>query len=307
MSQNKDKQSKFETKFNLSELYSLDDLKKLFKIFPELSNLCIFTHKSNISPIAKVKTFTIDNSESFKLSNSITKINKFIFFKTIFLKLKSYFEANESFIFMKTISIFLNEFKNMEKYLISNEKNSKNKNRNEQKSESKHENDNKFCIKFEKVKKQNFKRNIIKKAVYTKNNGSSTINPNTSYNSNIFNPYETFTSKKNRVYFKIFDNPSKKDNKTEIQSYTARNEKYNFNNNDLNKTERKISNINLTLSNTKRFDHKKKIVKTKTSAELGLKIYIDSNNNSSAHTHNFSTNFETINFKNNLKEFNTIN
>ena len=173
MSQNKDKHNKYETKFNLSELYTFDDLKKLFKIFPELSNLCIFTHNSNISPIAKVKTFTNDNSESFKLSNSITKINKFLFFKTILLKLKSYFEVNESFIFMKTFSIFLNEIENMEKFLISNAHTSKNKSKNEQKNESKHENDNKFCIKFEKVKKQNFKNNISKKVVYTKNNGSS--------------------------------------------------------------------------------------------------------------------------------------
>ena len=308
MSQNKDKHNRYETKFNLSELYSLDDLKKLFKIFPELSNLCIFTHNSNISPIAKVKTFKSDNSESIKLSNSITKINKFKFFKIIFLKLKSYFEVNESFIFMKTLSIFLNEFENMEKFLISNAHTSKNKSKNGQKNESKHENDNKFCIKFEKLKKQNFKNNINKKAVYTKNNGSSNINPNASYNnSNIFNPYETFSSKKNRVYFKVFDNLSKKDNKNEIQSFMAKNGKYDLKYNDLNKTERKISNINLSLSNSKKYEIKKKIVKTKTSAELGLKIYIDSNNNASAHSHNFSTNFETINFNNNLKEFNTIN
>jgi len=307
MSQNKDKHNRYETKFNLSELYSLDDLKKLFKIFPELSNLCIFTHNSNISPITKMKTFTIDNSESIKLSNSITKINKFIFFKTIFMKLKSYFEVNESFIFMKTLSIFINEIENMERFLISKVRTSKNKSKNEQKSESKHEDDNKFCIKFEKVKKQNFKNTINKKVVYTKNNGSNIINPNSSYNSNIFNPYETFSSKKHRVYFKVFDNPAKKDNKTEIQSYMKKNEKNDSKHSNLNKTERKISDINLSLSNSKKYDLTKKIVKTKTSAELGLKIYIDSNNNTSSHTHNFSTNFDTITFNNNLKEFNTIN
>ena len=87
----------------------------------------------------------------------------------------------------------------------------------------------------------------------------------------------------------------------------TKNEKYDLKDSDLNKTERKISNINLSLCNSKKYEVKKKIVKTKTSGELGLKIYIDSNNNTSAHSHNFSTNFETINFNNNLKEFNTIN
>ena len=68
-----------------------------------------------------MKTYIIDNSENIKKSNGITKINKFLFFKTIFMKLKSYFEINESFILMKTLSIFLNEIENMEKYLIWNE------------------------------------------------------------------------------------------------------------------------------------------------------------------------------------------
>jgi len=50
---------------------------------------------------------------------------------------------------------------------------------------------------------------------------------------------------KNRVYFKLFEN-QKKENKTEINSFSSKNEKNKDIN--LNKTERKISEINLALS-----------------------------------------------------------
>lgn len=118
MSQMKENNIQYETKFNLSELYSLDDIKKLFKIIPELSNLCKYTYNSNISSISKSNTFTSDYSESTKFSNNITKINKFSFFKVILLKLKSYFEVNESFIIMKTLSLLLKEIECIEKLMI---------------------------------------------------------------------------------------------------------------------------------------------------------------------------------------------
>ena len=105
----KENKTQYETKFILSELYSLDDLKKLFKINPELFNLCKNAYNSIISSISKPNTFIIDYSESTKFSNNIAKINKFSFLKLILLRLKSYFEINESFIIMKTLTLLLKE------------------------------------------------------------------------------------------------------------------------------------------------------------------------------------------------------
>ena len=300
MSQFKDKNFRYETRINLLELFSLDDLKKLIRIIPELSNL--FTPSQNtFSPINKSKTFCVENPENIKLSKYHKRINKFTFFKIIISKLKSFFEVNESFIIMKTLSIIIKEIENMEKYFTNSTSHSKKKIKNEQKSESKHENIYKNCIKYEKVKKQNFKNSTTNRTIISKNNGTNI--PNSTFLNNVSNHYETLTNKKNRVYFKLFEN-QKKENKTEINSFSSKNEKNKDIN--LNKTERKISEINLALSKLKKFKIQKKFLKTKTSSELGVKIYIDSND-SSTHSHNFSTNFDSINLNNNLREYNTIN
>ena len=308
MSKGNDKSIKYDLKFNLLEMFTMDDLNKLFKIVPELSSVCTSIQNSSILPISGSKTSSIDDPEGTNLSNYQTKINKFTFFKIIISKLKLYFEINESFILMKALSIILKEIMKIENYfMMKNDKNdnlSKNKVKAEQKSESKHENNQKLCIKYEKIKKQKFKNTITNKAIYTKNNGIN--NSNLTFLNNVNNPYDTIiTNKKNKVYFNILDN-HKKENKNEINSLFSKHEKNkdlkHVNSINLNKTERKISEINLSRSK-KNLNLQKKILKTKTTSELGVKIYIDSNN-SSNHSHNFSTNF--VNYNNNIKEYNTI-
>jgi hypothetical protein len=166
MSQKKENNTQYETKFNLSELYSLDDLKKLFKIIPELSNLCKYTNNSNISSISKSNTFTSDYSQSTKFSNNITKINKFSFFKVILLKLKSYFEVNESYIMMKTLSMLIKEIECIERYMIPIGT-SYNTSKSTKKSEPKHQNDSRFNIKYEN-KSQKYKKVINNKVKCSK-------------------------------------------------------------------------------------------------------------------------------------------
>ena len=97
MNKIKEKNNKYEMKFCLSELYTSNDQKKIFKIIPELLNLFqspgYLTSSQN-----KFITSPNDDSENIPKSNWLTKINKFSFFKIILSKLKSYFEINESYI-----------------------------------------------------------------------------------------------------------------------------------------------------------------------------------------------------------------
>ena len=296
MSQNKDKHIRYETKFNLSELYSLDDLKKLFKIIPELSNLCKHTYNSNISSISKSNTFTSDYSESTKFSNNITKINKFSFFKVILLKLKSYFEVNESFIIMKTLSLLLKEIECIEKYMIPIGA-SYNTSKSTKKSESKHQNDSRFSIKYENKTQKN-RKSAKNKAKYIK---GRELNNSTILNYNEYNPFEK-NGKKNKVYFREMENIIKKENMNEFSSVTSKNKNSQNASCNLNKTERRINKINLMSSKLKKYDVPKKFEKNKTSSELGFKICNESNNDSSTNSHNYLNHFDNIN----VKEFKTI-
>ena len=94
-----DKNNKYAELFNLSELYSSDDLKKLFKIIPELLNVSR-THSNSVhSKNTKIfKFLSNENLDNANISGKPLKINKFLFIKVILSKLKSYFEVNESFI-----------------------------------------------------------------------------------------------------------------------------------------------------------------------------------------------------------------
>ena len=296
MSQKKENNTQYETKFNLSELYSLDDLKKLFKIIPELSNLCKYTNNSNISSISKSNTFTSDYSQSTKFSNNITKINKFSFFKVILLKLKSYFEVNESYIMMKTLSMLIKEIECLEKYMIPIGT-SYNTSKSTKKSEPKHQNDSRFNIKYEN-KTQKYKKVINNKVKCSK---GKELNNSTILNYSEYNPFER-NGKKNKVYFREVENIIKKENMNELSSITSKN-KISINSScNLNKTERRLNKINFISSKLKKYDVPKKFEKNKTSSELGFKIYNDSNNDSSTNSHNYLNHFDNLN----MKDFKTI-
>ena len=135
MSQIQENNNKYKVKFNLYDLYSLEEYKKLLKLFPELSNL----YQSSLITIpslnTKYKSLCNNDSENINISAHQTKINKFQFFKIFLLKLKSYFEINENFIITKTISILINEIDNIEKLFILNSNNPE-KSKNEEKSET---------------------------------------------------------------------------------------------------------------------------------------------------------------------------
>ena len=275
-----DKNNRYELKMDLSELYSLEDLRKLFAIFPELSNICLAVHNSNYSNISqnpKNKSFNNDMLENINISYCQTKVNKFPFFKIILSKLKSYFEMNESFILMKTLSIIINEFQSLEKYLITNYQNSKNNIKNEQKNELKIEKDNKYIMKSDKNKKINEKNTI---PIGLKINGFN--NPFSNLLNKLNYPCNINLNKKKKVYFRALDNSNKKLNKTVIQQYSSKtnNNKYKQINIDLNETERKLSNANISIIDLKKFEYLKKFsLKEKTSSEEGLKSYFDSNSN----------------------------
>ena len=215
MSQFQDKNNRYETKFNLSELYSLEDLQKLVKIIPELLNICSASY-SNLSPNTKLKSSSRDDSENINILNNKTKIDKFLFLKIILSKLKSYFEINESFIIMKTISIILKEINLLENYFAIKPNRSKSKNnKNEQKNEFKYEKDYKSCLKFEKVKKVNYKKSNTNRAIITKNNGSNSQGFNLSNNVN--NQYTLNNNNiKKKVFFRVLDNPIVKEHITVI-------------------------------------------------------------------------------------------
>ena len=295
MSQIQDKNNKYEIKFCLSELYSLNDQKKIFKIIPELLNLFLSTSNLSLSH-NKFITSPNDYSENITIptSNWQIKIDKFSFFKIILTKLKSYFEVNESYIIVKTISFLINEIEIIEKIFTLNKYHSKSKSKNSQKSEIKNEKENKSSIKYEKIKKINTKYNTNNQVKTNQNNGLN--NPYFNLLKNLtINPYDINSNNRKKVYFKEIE---------VNQNYTKVNEnKVKKINIDLNQTERKIRNNNLSLSDFKKFEYHKMIEKQKNSSDLGLKIYIDSNNK--AQPHNFSTNLEVNNnnFEQNKKDY----
>ena len=171
-----DKNNKYYDQFNLTDLYSNDDLNKLFKIIPELSNL-IPLNKNSIGPSYSEKKPSLnENSENINFIGKPLKINKF--HKIILSKLKSYFEINESFIIMKTISIIINEIKSLEKHFTLNTYSStiKSKSKSRKKIEKKMENENKSLKKSEKIPQDNHKfPNTITK-INLKNNELNNAN-----------------------------------------------------------------------------------------------------------------------------------
>ena len=295
MSQIKGKYNRYETECTLSELYSQEELKKVFIIIPELLYLFQSSLNSNLSFNNKYKLLlqTIPQENINQI-----KISKFSFFRIILSKLKSYFEINESCIIKRTLEILINEIKNIEKYFIQNKDNSKNKVKKEQKCFTKIEKENKFSNKYEKIKNISTKNTNNNRCIEGKNEG---------VNFNVFNkissPYDTNTfSKYKKINFKIVNQSNKKENKTEAYSFSKLNDSYrdkNDKNIKLNETERKISNLNLSLAELKKYEFRKTFQKQKINSEVGLKIYIDSNN---THTqNNISSGFD-INNSYNAKE-----
>ena len=277
-----DKYNKYYEHLNLSELYSFDDLNKLFKIIPELSDLFTRNKNMSISIYSEKKNSSNEKSENINCLGKSLKINKFHFFKIILSKLKSYFEINESFIIMKTISILINEIKSLEKYFILNLSSPKSKSK--QKSDKKNELKNKSLKKPEKIEKGNYKFPNATKKINITNNGLS--NQNSYFNKDL----------KRKVYFRVLDSQLKKENKTEIifskLNYdTKKKNKKNINLN-LNKTERNISNINLSLSNVNNYEFQRiqKQNNPNNTSDLDFNILLDSDNN--VRSHNFSTNFD---------------
>ena len=64
-------------------------------------------------------------------------------------------------------------------------------------------------------------------------------------------------------------------------------------NTNLNETERKISDINLSLSEIKKYGFEKMMSKQTTSSNIGLNLYINSEVNTDTHnSHNNSNNFD---------------
>ena len=276
-----DKNARYELKFDLSELYSLEDLRKLYTIIPELSNISLSVHNSNNSNVSqdfKSKLLNNDFPENINISYYQTKINKFPFFTIILSKLKSYFQINESFIIMRTLSIIINEIQSLEKYLIKNNHRSKSNNKIGQKNELKIEKDIKNSLKFEKSTKIHEKNTS---SIGTKNNGSN--NPFSNLVNKLNNNDCNINLKKRKkVYFRASNNSIKKVNKTEIQpySYKTSNNKYKYRNIDLNETEKKMSNTKLSIADLTKYEYQNMLyTKEKTSSGEGLKIYIDSNDN----------------------------
>ena len=161
MSQIQEKITEYEMVYNLSELYSLDELQTLFKMIPELMNICQPTIVSNLSPITKLKQSSNKDSNNIKILNNLAGINKFYFFKIFLSKLKSYFEVNENFIIVKTITFLINEIECIEKFYISNSEYSKNNIKGGQKIEIKKEKMDKSLKKVGKLKKLNLRKIII--------------------------------------------------------------------------------------------------------------------------------------------------
>ena len=298
MSLSLEKNTRYETKFNLSKLYSPDDLKKVFQVIPELTNLFLPANNSNQS---QKNTIVKETQENINIPNYQSSINKFSFFKIILFKLKSYFELNESFIIIKTISFLINEIDNLEKFFSFYKNFSKKKLKNGQKSEIKTEKDNNSNQKLEKFKKINLKETPKSKIAIQKNNGLNTSNFNLLENS--LNPFDINYSKKNKVYFRGLNNSSfKKECKTEINTFCS---KFTYNNKKLKKVNindsgKKTNSNDFSIPDLKKFAFQKQ----KTTSDIGLKIYFDSNDDS--HFPNCSTNFD-INSSNNKIKNNFIN
>ena len=277
--------------YNLSELYSLEELKKLFKIIPELINLCKSVIISDLTSNRKLKTPSKSDSNNIKILNGQAKINKFYFFKIFLSKLKSYFEVTESFIFVKTISLLISEIENIEKFFISNLHNSKSNIKAGQKIDIKNDKSNKSLKKVGKIKKLNYISMTYNQDKIIKNNGLNEPNYNTLKNINNLND----EIKKKKVSYRISENNNFKPNKTEINDFIP---KTNDNNKikrikiDLNDTERKIRNYNLSLPELKKYKYQKLFEKENTSPQLRLKTSMDLIN---AQTHNFSTYLDTNN------------
>ena len=285
MSLMQDKNSKYVELFNLPELYSLDDLQKLFKIIPELLSISK-THSNSVhSKNTEIFRFmSNENIDNVNISGKPLKINKFLFIKVILSKLKSYFEVNESFIIMKTLSILINEMKNLEKYLISSSNSSKSKTRNEKilRQSSK------------KPEKMHNKTTNVSLKSTTKNNGLN--NTNYFILNNGAKLYNDEKNKKKKVYFRVTDYSFKKENKNEPKSFCTKlqyNTRKKSINTNLNETERKISDINLSLSEIKKYGFEKIMSKQTTSSNIGLNLYIDSEINTDTHnSHNNSNIFD---------------
>ena len=292
-----DKNNKYEIKFDLFDFYYIEDLKKLFKIIPELASLCQVNNNLNLPSNTISKQLLTDEIENINMSNYQTKINKFIFFRTVLTKLKSYFGVNESFTIMKTISILINEINNIEKYLTLIRYNSKNNLKTHTKNELKNEKDiNKSSIKFEKIRKVNSKNINSNQQTTKKSNGLNNPFSNSIDITIPCNPNYTNTNKKKKVYFRVLDNGLKKESKTEIiHSINPKinNSKLKHININLNETERKVSNCNLSLYNLKKYEFQKMIADNKLASHEGLKIYIDSNDNAQ----NYSTSYDINNSK----------
>ena len=276
MSQIQEDNNIYKIKFNLCDLYSLDEHKKLFKLFPEFSNLYQSSPLSIPSINTKYKSLSKYDSEYVNTSVHQTKINKFHFFKIFLLKLKTYFEINENFIIVKTISILINEIDKIEKYMILNY-NASEKLKFEEKKEKIAEKENKSSKQYVKIKKLNFKNISSNQMKGSRNNGL-----NNSFFSLLkdSNPYDVNTTKKKKVYFRVLDNHINKEYKTEINPFSTEiiENKIKKINKKINTTtsKTKIKNNSLSISELKKNDF----------STEGLKIYIDSNNKTQ--TNNFS-------------------
>ena len=264
-------------KFNLYDLYSSDEYKKLFKLFPEFTNLYQSAHISIASINTKNKSLSNNDPENINIPTPQTKINKFQFFKIFLLKLKSYFEINQNFIIIKTISILLSEIDKIEKYFISKVNTSK-KIKIEEKNEKITEKENKSSKQYGKIKKLNFKNISSNQMKGSRNNGLN----NSFFNliKNDTNPYDVNTTKKKKVYFRVLDNQISKEFKTEINPFSPEliENKISKINKKINttKTKTKIRNNNLSISELKKNEF----------STNEVKIFIDSNNKTQ--TNNFS-------------------
>ena len=305
MSQIQENYNLYKMKFNLYELYSLEEYKKLLKLFPEFSNL----YQSSVISIPSINTkynynsLSNNDSENINISTQ-TKINKFQFFKIFLLKLKSYFELNENFIIIKTISILINEIGKIEKFFILNSNNLE-KLKNEEKFGKKIEKENKsFSKQYGKLKKLNFKHISTNQANLSRNNGLN--NSFFSFLKNDTNPYDANTTKKKKIFFRVLDNPINKENRTEINPFSSEliENKIKKIPKKINKTKTKIRNYNLSITELKKNDF----------STEGLKIYINSNNKTQSNNlsdkldvNNDNSKRENFNLKNKTDLFNNSN
>ena len=128
-----EKYLEYQTKLNLSEIYSNEEIKLLKESIPDLNNLIYLVSNSdiNISNNSKLFKDQINQhpyhyhyfSPSRKIknnSNTSVLIDKEKFFSLLLEKIKNYFQNEQKFLLSKSISLLIDEILNISKIIKQN-------------------------------------------------------------------------------------------------------------------------------------------------------------------------------------------